>query len=552
MKRSNEFVYRKAVALPVALAALFLLLGLNYAQATNYFVAPEGNDSNPGTKDLPWKSIKTSAGKLSAGDTLFVRNGIWVETVNFNVSGTADRPIVISAYAGENAVIDGQNTLGSNWGTMLKLSGNYIHVYGLEVRNGLGEGVSMIGHHNKISGINTHHHAERGIAAKGDYSIVEYCRVWWNATNNCRLPGWPATKYPSGGWGTGVSAMRDPVNQVTDFAVLRGNLVYNNWGEGLSTFEAQGTLIEDNVVYNNWATNTYISDASNVLYQRNLVYTTVNDSFPRKSGLSLADERSDKARSANNTVINNLFLNADLSAFSWTLVDPSGMDNVLIANNTISGGMLSVDNNAKVVNKSAIIRNNIVSNTGSVAGVGDNTNVVFSNNLWSAYPGLKASGTGDVTGDPMLSKSGPAGAGKLTPAYFAPVQGSPAIDKGMVITAVGQDFYKHSRGNSPDIGAIEVNGPSSAKVPNSLSQIGKLIPNPAGNHATLQLNLNEPGLVSLSFQDFTGRSLFRESRMINEGRFEWDLPLTFCDTAGMYLVVVEYGQELYTEKLLKY
>jgi len=393
---------------------------------------------------------------LAPGDTLCIGAGTYVEQVSVTVSGTASKPITLLADPGAKPVLDGQDKLAGSWGSLLNLKGSYLRVLGpLEVKRGLGQGVALGGHHNLVRELDVHHHAERGIGAQGDYSVVEKCRVWWNASLNCRLASCPPTPYPSGGWGTGVSAMRDSVDGITDHAVLRGNIVYNNWGEGLSSFEAQGTLIEDNVVYDNWALNIYISDSSNVLCQRNVVYTTPGNAVQKQAGgLTLADERADKPRSAHNTVINNLFLAAGISAFSWTLVSGSGLDDVLIAHNTILNGSLST---GSTPNKSSRVVGNIVfrDDGGSLGGVPSKTGLTFSNNLWSKAPAANASGAGDVIGDPLLARSGPTGAGQLTAGYFKLQPGSPAEGKGKALTEVTEDFFRAARPAAPDLGAHE-------------------------------------------------------------------------------------------------
>jgi len=47
-----------------------------------------------------------------------------------------------------------------------------------------------------------------------------------------------------------------------------------NWGQGINTYESNGTIMEDNISHDNSITNIYISDSTNVLCQRNFVYTT--------------------------------------------------------------------------------------------------------------------------------------------------------------------------------------------------------------------------------------------------------------------------------------
>ncbi|MEI7781077.1 MAG: right-handed parallel beta-helix repeat-containing protein, partial [Planctomycetota bacterium] len=77
------------------------------AHATEVFVAPAGNDRNPGTRDLPLTALQAGVDRLTAGDTLVVRSGTYRETVVFPRSGTADRPIKVQPHAGELVVISG-------------------------------------------------------------------------------------------------------------------------------------------------------------------------------------------------------------------------------------------------------------------------------------------------------------------------------------------------------------------------------------------------------------------------------------------------------------
>ena len=83
---------------------------------------------------------------------------------------------------------------------------------------------------------------------------MQNSRIWRSALNNFN------GAESGGGWASGLSAARDNVNGVTDYAVLRNNVSWENWGEGVSSFEANGTLIEGNIAYDNYSTNIYISE----------------------------------------------------------------------------------------------------------------------------------------------------------------------------------------------------------------------------------------------------------------------------------------------------
>jgi hypothetical protein len=431
--------------------------------ATEYYTSPSGNDSNSGTINSPFKTIGKGVEKLKAGDILYLRTGTYVEEIYVTQSGNEKSPITIMAYPGESPVVDGENKIpSSNWGSLVTLEGDYVYLAGIEVKNSNGMAVILIGQYDKASQINAHHARENGILVSGDYGIAEDCQVWQCDLSNSINPGHPASGY----WSTGISAARSVVDGITTNAILRRNIVYNNWGEGLSSFEAEGTLIEDNVVYDNWSVNLYISDTRGALVQRNIVYNTPNNVVSERRPITLGDENSDVPRSANNIVINNLIYNADLWAFWSTGVPGSGLDNVLIANNTIVNGQLQIgaSNADQAVNKSAIICNNIFTNDNGEPWeiMGPLANLTFSNNLWSAAPPGALYGSGDVIGDPLLSKTGATEAGELSASYFKLLETSPAIDKGTPRNDIPEDYFHTPRGSSPDIGGYEYVGAPTA------------------------------------------------------------------------------------------
>ena len=78
-----------------------------------YFVSQEtgASDSNQGTKESPFLTIQKAASIADAGDTIFVREGVYRETVTPANSGTDSSPIVYMPYQGENVTISGADTI---------------------------------------------------------------------------------------------------------------------------------------------------------------------------------------------------------------------------------------------------------------------------------------------------------------------------------------------------------------------------------------------------------------------------------------------------------
>lgn len=65
-----------------------------------------GNDANDGSEAAPWRTIGRAVRALLPGDTLYLRGGVYYETVTVNASGTAEAPVTIRAFPGELAVVD--------------------------------------------------------------------------------------------------------------------------------------------------------------------------------------------------------------------------------------------------------------------------------------------------------------------------------------------------------------------------------------------------------------------------------------------------------------
>lgn len=80
-----------------------------------YHVSPNGNDSNPGTNARPFGTIQKAADIIKAGDTCYIHQGVYRETVRLRKSGAKGRPIRFIAAHGEVAVLSGTEPIQSNW-----------------------------------------------------------------------------------------------------------------------------------------------------------------------------------------------------------------------------------------------------------------------------------------------------------------------------------------------------------------------------------------------------------------------------------------------------
>jgi len=104
---------------------------------TIYYVATNGNDSNPGTQGAPFATLQHAAKIATAGDTVLVRGGVYNQKLTLTTSGTASAPITFASFAGETAILDGTGLSipDGEYGMITINSAAYVIVEGFEIRN---------------------------------------------------------------------------------------------------------------------------------------------------------------------------------------------------------------------------------------------------------------------------------------------------------------------------------------------------------------------------------------------------------------------------------
>lgn len=170
---------------------LILVIFSIKANATNYYVATNGNDSNPGTIDKAWATLQKGVNSMSPGDILYVRGGTYYPTGTISHSmqcgvaidgkkGSAGSMYSIFAYPGEKPVIDGRNLTSGSYvriGILIN-SSDYWYIKGLEITrvdqySGTGtwggEGLFIRnGNFNKIESVTSHHNGGPGLGIRYD------------------------------------------------------------------------------------------------------------------------------------------------------------------------------------------------------------------------------------------------------------------------------------------------------------------------------------------------------------------------------------------------
>jgi len=263
-------------------------------QAAIYYVATNGNDSNPGTQALPWRTLNKASATLKAGDTLYIRAGTYNQQLKPVNDGTASAWITLAAYPGETVTLDGSGIDLNEWGGVVDLSKRqYIRVQGLRVINSTYAGIfSYKGAYLEVLSNFTSNTASSGIAMWNANQVVVRGNEVENActslgqetitiavTSNFLVEGneihdsGPVSRGGEsidvkGGSHDGivrgndihdnhkVGLYIDSYDEYTYNIVVTGNRIYNNAEYGMALASEQGGLLENvtvsnNLVYNN-------------------------------------------------------------------------------------------------------------------------------------------------------------------------------------------------------------------------------------------------------------------------------------------------------------
>lgn len=141
---------------------LFLFLSFPLAGAKDYFVAPDGKDTNPGSMNAPFASIMKAHAEVKPGDTVFLRGGTYTVSedqiagrsrisalvIPLSKSGTAAAPIRFHAYRDEKPEFDFSKVKPNGLRvTAFHVTGSYLHLKGISVT---GVQVTLTGHTQSI------------------------------------------------------------------------------------------------------------------------------------------------------------------------------------------------------------------------------------------------------------------------------------------------------------------------------------------------------------------------------------------------------------------
>ncbi len=250
-------------ALPCQSVLIFLALFLLAVplSATEYFVATGGSDGNPGTEALPFATLNRGQEVASAGDTVWVRGGVYEYSgtsqsigVLFNKSGTSSQPINYWAYPGETPVFDFYNLTTYDRIRGFSVRADWLHFKGLELR-GVQQIITTVNEswcirvengadHNVFEQLNLHHNEGPGLfIVDGGDNLVVNCDSHHN--------------YDPDRGGENADGFGSHSND--DGNMFVGNRAWANSDDGFDLINSPGVVTIDDC----WAwRNGYIPDTS--------------------------------------------------------------------------------------------------------------------------------------------------------------------------------------------------------------------------------------------------------------------------------------------------
>ncbi len=254
--------------------------------------------------------LQAAADDAVAGDTIRLRGGLYQHNaatsatdyfLTISNSGTAQDPIVMEPFEGEEVIFEG---FGFPEGTegparrnerLLRITGDYVQVRGLDIRNSSRYGMVISGSYGLYEDLKVHDSWESNMLVLGDRpvtgnhirhveiyrsrhgtgiwvvpssstpniiadTVIEYSLAYDNGyqPDGLKVPSVPRDSAGGGnsdgiGIFKGCHEKRDlfNVDSLCPNTIVRGNVLWHNADDGLDTSAGAGSLVADNISFSN-------------------------------------------------------------------------------------------------------------------------------------------------------------------------------------------------------------------------------------------------------------------------------------------------------------
>ncbi len=246
-----------------------------YHPARTFYTATNGDDTNPGSREQPFRTIGHAVPILQDGDLLYIRQGEYREYISsmkrpLGGGSGWDRPVVVAGLPGETVVVRPPDREGDDFlvtlalqrqqyivfdnlvldaeGVTLPLRSqsrdgkepppNHVRVINCELLNSRASGVFVAGEDHQFINCRVHDNGhgkqDHGLHVGGGHNLVQGCDIYRNA-------------------GCGIS-LYNPSEPTASNNVICGNRVHDNGlyaGYGIGLHTGEKNLVYDNLIWGN-------------------------------------------------------------------------------------------------------------------------------------------------------------------------------------------------------------------------------------------------------------------------------------------------------------
>ena len=506
------------LAVSATLSLVINLVIVGYAQAGQYFVATSGSDTTQGTFDQPFATILKAHSVVSAGDTIYVRGGVYASatTLTLSKNGNSSSRYYLIAYPGERALLDFSSMPFDSDNRGVRLSGDFWYIWGMDIKGA----------------------GDNGMFISGSNNIVENCSFYENRDTGLQL-GNGASNNQIINCDSYFNVNPDGQDDADGFApklsVGSGNYFYGcrAWQNSDDGFD--GFLRESNdvttVLENCWIfMNGYLKDGSP---------STGNGNGFKMGGMNNLGD----SLKHNVTLINCLAFDNRIKGFDQN----HNRGSMTIYNGTAyrNGSNYSLNETVAFGKSMTIVNSIALGSSGPIIGT-----VIQETNSWMDQFSATAEDFDSIDTTGVRGPRKPDGS--LPDIQFMHLTaGSDLIDRG---TDVGLPFI----GVAPDLGAFEFSPVTSTALENEIPSsfvVEQNYPNPFNPETTIRLQLPTSGIVSVLIYSILGQ----EVRKLANSEFQAGTHVLRWNakdnnglhvTSGTYFATIKYNTNVKTLKLV--
>jgi parallel beta-helix repeat protein len=296
------------------------------------FVATNGRDNGSGTIDDPFATIERAVAMAKPDDVILVRGGTYKGPVQISQGGEEGAPVKIMGFPGERPVIDGSGTPANT--DLVLISDAHVHFEGFEVTGATRTGIAVWSTHDVTIADNIIHDTVRGGIWIGSDKLGESYGhvVEGNDVFNTGLEN--EAKVWDSGWPRGIA-----IDVSTD-TIVRDNMVFKNYGEGIGGLSSSNIQYIDNIAYDNYSAQMYFDNTQDITATGNILFHTGDQDFFRNGkpgiGILIANEETQYEMSTTDILVrDNTFAGVKSVFYDGSYGWGGGISNSVLSPNKV-------------------------------------------------------------------------------------------------------------------------------------------------------------------------------------------------------------------------